>query len=119
VSTVNGRVPKTCRCGKKMRARHDLCARCRGYGSYRSITPDGYVRLYRPGHELASRDGYVLEHRLVVFEAGVAIPAGCHVHHRNGDKQDNSIENLWVVPASEHARHHSLAAGFARNQCAA
>jgi hypothetical protein len=59
-----------------------------------------------PGHPLASRDGYVLEHRLVLHAAGVEIPPGHHVHHVNGVKDDNRIENLVALPASDHHRHH-------------
>ncbi len=76
----------------------------------------GYVRIYRPGHALAARDGYVLEHRLVLDEAGFEIPDGHHVHHRNGVKSDNRIENLEVILASEHNAAHIRAAGQVTNQ---
>ena len=69
-------------------------------------TQTGYLRVFRPGHPLAARDGYVLEHRLVVYEAGIPIPPGHHVHHLNGDKMDNRLENLVVLPASAHHRDH-------------
>jgi hypothetical protein len=80
------------------------------------LMPSGYVRVFRRGHPLANRDGYVLEHRLVLYEAGVEIPPGHQVHHVNGDKTDNRLENLEVLTESDHHRHHVREAGFVVNQ---
>lgn len=111
------RVRKECAgCGKAIYARHELCGPCRGYGRKRHPTPDGYIRAYRPGHPMANRDGHALEHRLVVFEAGIDVPRGHHVHHRNGAKTDNRIENLEVVDAVTHARRHARENGLIVNQ---
>lgn len=78
--------------------------------------PSGYVRVWEPSHPLANRDGYVLEHRKVVHDAGVVIPPGTNVHHRNGIKDDNRLENLVVKPASTHHRDHVRAADAVVNQ---
>ena len=79
------------------------------YSAKRRVRPDGYVDLYRPGHPLARRDGYVFEHRLVLFEAGVAIPPRFQVHHRNGVRDDNRLENLGVIRIDAHTRLHAVA----------
>ena len=47
---------------------------------------------------------------------GIEIPEGHHVHHINGDKLDNRLENLEVVDASEHHRRHVREQGYVVNQ---
>jgi HNH endonuclease len=76
----------------------------------------GYVRVWAPKHPLADRTGYVFEHRMVVYDAGIPIPPGYHVHHKNGDKRDNRLKNLSVHSNSEHARSHLKESGVVTNQ---
>lgn len=62
---------------------------------------DGYVSVYVPGHPMASPQGNVLEHRLVMSEMlGRPLAARENVHHRNGIRTDNRPENLelWLRP---------------------
>lgn len=47
------------------------------------------------------------EHRVVWEEAHGPIPKGYHVHHRNGDITDNRLENLELMSAGDHTRHHN------------
>lgn len=70
------------------------------------IKNNGYRYFWSPDHPLANRDGYVAEHRAVVFAAGIDVPNGSIVHHRNGDRLDNSTENLEVLSRGEHQRLH-------------
>lgn len=67
----------------------------------RFATPEGYI-LVRPPidspfNAMRSSNGYIPEHRLVMAQH-LGRPLARHetVHHVNGDKQDNRIENLQL-----------------------
>jgi hypothetical protein len=77
---------------------------------------NGYVHLYRPWHPMTMRNGMVLEHRMVAYDAGWVIPEGHHLHHKNGVKHDNRIENLEIIAIDEHSRLHARIAGKITNQ---
>lgn len=105
-------------CGKVMRVEHHQLAtkrfcskachseakRLSGPGSL-VRRPDGYLAVYYPSHPDASRDGRVLQHRLVAEQKyGRRILPTEHVHHLNGVKDDNRPENLEVIQAAAHTR---------------
>jgi len=58
---------------------------------------------------MADIDGYVFEHRLIMAQhIGRPLSKEEHIHHINGNRQDNRIENLQIVSISEHIRLHML-----------
>jgi endogenous inhibitor of DNA gyrase (YacG/DUF329 family) len=62
----------------------------------------GYLRIWEPDHPAANQ-GRVLEHRWVIEQAiGRFLTSDEHVHHLNGVKDDNRLENLQVMDAQEH-----------------
>lgn len=105
-----GRLHPTCECGCGQWCQHRYVPGHKPPA--RTITSSGYVRLYRPEHPLADKKGAIREHRYVLYEAGVAIPPGHVVHHINGDKTDNRLENLKVMSAQEHALLHARQRGL-------
>ena len=65
----------------------------------------GYVRVYCPMHPHANTWGYVYEHRLIVEGLlGRYLDNKEHVHHKNGKRWDNRLENLQVLSSSEHSK---------------
>jgi len=71
------------------------------------ISRYGYKILYHPDHPNSYSDGYILEHRLIANDmVGGGLLKTDQVHHINGDKLDNAINNLMVMSASAHKKAH-------------
>lgn len=66
----------------------------------------GYIKLYRPDHPFCDCNGTVPEHRLVLEEKlGFHIDSRkYHVHHIDGVKDNNKLENLQLVTPLQHHR---------------
>ena len=79
-----------------------MCIRCNSTkennGNWRggkTYHKKGYVMVLAKGHPRAKTGNYVFEHILVMEEhLGRHLEPGENIHHKNGLKDDNRIENL-------------------------
>jgi len=71
-------------------------------------TSAGYLLEHHPDHPEANADGYVRQHRFIMEGViGRRLVAGEVVHHINGQKDDNRVENLVVMTTGQHAEEHA------------
>ena len=99
-------------CGKTIDKYANQCKSCCRKGDKhpswrggRHLNNQGYVCILEPSNHHANNRGYVLEHILVWEKAhNQSLPDGWVIHHVNGIKDDNRIENLAGLPDRKH-RH--------------
>lgn len=76
------------------------------------IAPKDY-----PGRKYRGR--YAYEHHVVWWRHFKTMPANGHViHHKNGNKRDNRLENLELMGLNEHSAFHQTPAALLSVQCA-
>lgn len=99
-------------CQLKRRNKTGLCRSCALKGkSYnwkggKYVNKKGYVCVRNTTHP-CNNAGYVLEHRLVIEKnLGRILGKNEVIHHKNGNRQDNKLENLELLNRSDHQKIH-------------
>lgn len=76
---------------------------------HKKIRNDGYISIYFPDHPKSNKDGYIMEHDLVMeCYIGRWLKEDEVVHHKNKKRNDNRIENLELMTFRNHARMHMM-----------
>lgn len=87
---------------------HPRGKRAYGWKGGRKQRKDGYWLIFMPGHHLANKSGYVTEHRFVWEQHnGRPLLPDEHVHHIDGNRSNNSPENLIALTKNEHSKLHN------------
>lgn len=77
------------------------------FGGHTKIRKDGYVYVYCPDYEKCTKDGYAMEHVLIMEKhIGRYLADDEVVHHKNKIRNDNRIENLELMTLKEHTSFH-------------
>lgn len=82
--------------GKRGRKKHQFGKDNSQWKGGRYVDKDGYVELRIGGKQVS-------EHRFVWEKHHGKIPEGWIVHHLNGNRADNRIENLAAMPRKRHS----------------
>jgi len=80
--------------------------RPRRKGQY--VRSDGYILIRKPEHPFAQCSGNILEHRLIMEQhLGRYLKPNEVIHHINGIRDDNRLENLILFKRSKHQALHN------------
>lgn len=108
----------SCFTGYCIICRNKFVERCKRKGSQspkwrggKTKTSSGYVHIYKPEHPNAINGKYILEHRLFMEQKlGRYLLRDESVHHINGVRDDNRIENLELISPENHSIYKQMCA---------
>lgn len=111
VALRTGNIVKCKQCGKEFYStRNEFCSQKCVYdyksehSPHKTYTENGYIVVHKRGY---NKRGNAKQHRLIMEEhLGRKLLKDEVVHHINGDKKDNRIENLRVMSRTEHSKLH-------------
>lgn len=82
-------------------------AKFRGGIGHKKQRSDGYIAVYFPEHPKSNKEGYIMEHDLVMeCFIGRHLSDDEVVHHKNHKRDDNRLSNLQLMTFKEHAALH-------------
>lgn len=71
------------------------------------VSSGDYNRAVVRNHPNRNAHDYVLHHRVAMENHIRRLLSSCEViHHKNGDKKDNRVENLEILDRASHAKLH-------------
>lgn len=73
---------------------------------HKTLIVNGYQVRYNPNHPTADVRGYCRVHRMVAWDTGLLTNLNDVVHHRDGNKHNNTPDNLRVISNNEHTSLH-------------
>lgn len=74
----------------------------------RTVKKGDYIYAVVPNHPKATKRGYVLLHRVIMENyLGRLLNSNEIVHHKDGNKHNNTLSNLELMDSKEHNRMHS------------
>lgn len=102
----------------KRRSKTGMCRNCylknpmigKEHGSWKGGIvkhEKGYTLIRKPNHPFCKGNGYIFEHRWVVEQhIGRYLKVNEIIHHINGIKNDNRLENLVITNNTEHCHKY-------------